>query len=287
MSRSIMKKLYHKNVELEKELAIYKANQPGASLAPPATAGGSRAETASRPGTSAPSSGLESGRDASPAAQALQERDLTIRQLQQALEAARRRCALLELQLTGGGGGGTAGAGSSAPGRGGGTPMSGGSAGGGAVSVERLRDVVVQSAHHHQKYKQIREDYNRLLTKRAVALQGSSRAASAGAAELLEEMRKRLAAEMQEREAEAALYSARLYESEKAMSDWYVEKRLLEEHIARLSAEVGERDRIDGEIERCVSSMLERLHALEAENDALRARLAAHGIGFEETAAAP
>ena len=39
---------------------------------------------------------------------------------------------------------------------------------------------------------------------------------------LVDEMQQRLSKEIQEREAEAALYSARLYESEKQMSDWWV-----------------------------------------------------------------
>ena len=50
----------------------------------------------------------------------------------------------------------------------------------------------------------------------------SSKAASHQARGLVDEMQHRLAKEIQEREAEAALYSARLYESEKQMSDWCV-----------------------------------------------------------------
>ncbi|GFR44887.1 hypothetical protein Agub_g6231, partial [Astrephomene gubernaculifera] len=290
MSRSIMKKLYHKNVELEKELAIAKANSGGLDLtSPPATAAASRPGTSLRPPATAPASSGMAAADAGLTWQALQERDLTIRQLQQALEASRRRCALLEMQLasgnTAGGGGGAAvnsGGGTGGGGRGSSSSMGPGAAGGGGgggrggVSADSLRDLVAQSALHHQKYKQIREDYNRLLYKRASALQVGSRSTSANALAaraLVGELQRRLEAEVQEREAEAALYSARLYESEKAMSDWYVEKRLLQEHIARLSGEVAERDKIDGEIEGCVAAMLERLRLVEAENEALRSRL--------------
>ncbi|KAG2445968.1 hypothetical protein HXX76_000571 [Chlamydomonas incerta] len=271
MSRSIMKKLYHKNVELEKELAVARANQHGVDLVPPPTAGpgsgSSRPGTSIRPSTTASAYGAG---DAGPMAQALQERDLTIRQMQQALEAARRRCSLLELQLAGGPAGGGAGPGAGL-----------GAAGGKGVSADSLRDLLAQSALHQQKYKQIREDYNRLLNKRASTVAGGSRSTTAtavAARTLVDDLQKRLAAEVQEREAEAALYSARLYESEKALSDWYVEKRLLEEHIARLSAEVAERDKIDAEIEGCVASLLERLRAVEADNEALRARAVAAGL---------
>ncbi|GLC54860.1 hypothetical protein PLESTB_000913700 [Pleodorina starrii] len=284
MSRSIMKKLYRKNVELEKEVAIVKANYNGVDLTRPPTAqGGVTHGSPLRVGTAGSPSGVA---DSTPSSQALQERDLTIRQLQQALEASRRRCALLEMQLTangspsGGGPGaspsGTSGRGGLGGGGGGGLGHLGGGAPG--VSPDSLRDMLAQSALHHQKYRQIREDYNRLLNKRASTLQGGSRssgsAAAVAARALVDDLTKRLAEEVQEREAEAALYSAKLYESEKAMSDWYVEKRLLEEHITRLSAELSERDKIDGEIEGCVTSMLERLRAVEAENEELRARLA-------------
>lgn len=52
---------------------------------------------------------------------------------------------------------------------------------------------------------------------------GGSKASGTGAARsLAAELQSRLAAEVQEREAEAALYSARLFESERATSDWRV-----------------------------------------------------------------
>ncbi len=73
-----------------------------------------------------------------------------MRQLQAALEASRRRCALLELQVTG-----------AAPG----TPGAGPRGGVAGVSERGLQELLAQSALHHSKYKQLREDYNRLLNK--------------------------------------------------------------------------------------------------------------------------
>ena len=52
------------------------------------------------------------------------------------------------------------------------------------------------------------------------------------------ELSTRLKKEIEEREAEAALYNAKLYESEKQQGDWYVEKRLLEKRIEELDREV-------------------------------------------------
>ena len=74
---------------------------------------------------------------------ALQERDATIEQLQAALDTSRRHCALLEAQI------------SSTAGR----------AAAGASSKDSIREVMAQSQLHATKYKQIRDDYNRLLTK--------------------------------------------------------------------------------------------------------------------------
>ncbi|GIL97836.1 hypothetical protein Vretimale_3381 [Volvox reticuliferus] len=131
----------------------------------------------------------------------------------------------MQLANGAGGGAGTSVASGSAAGKGGGGGM-----GATGVSPDSLRDMLAQSALHHQKYKQIREDYNRLLNKRASALQAGSRSGSAAAVAaraIVEDLQKRLAEEVQEREAEAALYSAKLYQSEKAMSDWCVEGSLL------------------------------------------------------------
>ncbi len=66
----------------------------------------------------------------------------------------------------------------------------------------------------------------------------------------------------------------------------YVEKRLLEDHIAKLSSELAERDKIDGEIESCVCTVFERLRLAEAENEGLRTRLAELGEDVGQSASA-
>lgn len=72
-------------------------------------------------------------------------------------------------------------------------------------------------------------------------------------------------------------YSARLYESERQMSDWYVEKRMLEDHIAKLSEEIRSRDHLDAEIEGCVCSLFARLQHAELSNQQLRKQLQDRG----------
>ncbi|KAG1660748.1 hypothetical protein FOA52_010622 [Chlamydomonas sp. UWO 241] len=277
MSRSIMRKLYRKNCDLEKEVQMLKANGCSvASLELTPTDGGTPkigARGTSRPGALvAPHGGLSDGGAGSPStpvALAIQERDRTITQLQAALDASRRRCALMEGSPSDGGGGSISGQGSKAA----------------AAQQASIREVLAASQLHLSKYKNIRDDYNRLLKKRTVAV-STSKAASAEARALVDEMDARLSKEIQEREAEAALYSARLYESERLMSDWYVEKRMLELHIERLSEEVAQRDVMDQQMEACVCDLFERLRLVEETNKEMEQRLAV-ATGVQVAAKAP
>ncbi|GAX82417.1 hypothetical protein CEUSTIGMA_g9845.t1 [Chlamydomonas eustigma] len=269
MSRSIMRKLYHKNVELEKELRVSQVNsQPitSVSMVKPLESD----LISSRPATAL--AGLPAH-----LAAALQERDQTIAQLQLALESARRRNQILESQF------GAVSGSSLPPGT---VPQLGGLGMAGAKLQQQqqqgIRDVLAQSALHLTKYQQIRDDYNRLLYKRTSAI-SSSKTTTQEAKSLVGEVTQRLTKEIQEREAEAALYSARLYESEKQMSDWYVEKRLLEQQISRLKEEVAQRDKLDSEMEVCLCGMFERLRLLEETNAQLTARLEQAGVMTSDT----
>lgn len=250
MSRSIMRKLYRKNVDLEKECQMLKTNDRPVTdlqLTPQLRS------APSRPGTAQTASGGHN-----PVSQAIQDRDRTIQQLQSALDAARRRAQLLEAQAAQGGA----------------------SNGGGAAThaqQQGIAEVLAQSALYLNKYKGIREDYNRLLKKKATTIT-SSKQATAEAKELVNEMQDRLNKEIQEREAEAALYSSKLFESEKLQSDWYAEKRILEQQIERLSGEVSQRDRMDSEMEACVCDLFEKLKVVEEANKQMRGKLEAAGI---------
>jgi hypothetical protein len=59
----------------------------------------------------------------------------------------------------------------------------------------------------------------------------------------------------------------------------YVERRLLEEHLAGLSSQLAQRDALDGELQEVLGGALARLQAAEEDNVALRAALAAAGRG--------
>lgn len=77
----------------------------------------------------------------------------------------------------------------------------------------------------------------RACPRRTGALSKAS-GASKEAKAVVNELQSRLVKEMEEREVEAAMYNARLYENERQQGDWYVEKRLLEKRIEELDAEV-------------------------------------------------
>jgi hypothetical protein len=69
------------------------------------------------------------------------------------------------------------------------------------------------------------------------------------------------------------LLLARLYESERAMADLYIDRKGLQEQVAKLNQDISHRDRLDAEIETCVCTMFERTRLLEEENASLNAKL--------------
>eukprot|EP00201_Polytomella_parva_P014352 CAMPEP_0175065270 /NCGR_PEP_ID=MMETSP0052_2-20121109/15824_1 /TAXON_ID=51329 ORGANISM="Polytomella parva, Strain SAG 63-3" /NCGR_SAMPLE_ID=MMETSP0052_2 /ASSEMBLY_ACC=CAM_ASM_000194 /LENGTH=343 /DNA_ID=CAMNT_0016331771 /DNA_START=49 /DNA_END=1077 /DNA_ORIENTATION=- len=247
LSRSIMKKLYHKNVLLEKEIQLFKANSEDSIL---------NYDALLRPLTSQGS--FDRSNDPSLLKTILLEREMTVRQLQQALAASRRRCTLLEFQIQNSS---SSDASSSSPFPG----LSAAPLPGSANTA--MKDVVAQATLHLAKYNQIREEYNKYLKQRSGVILNSNRKAKASseAQEVVRRLQSRLSAEREEREAEAALYSARLYESERASSEWFVERRRLEEVANKLREELEARDRLDAEMEECVGMLFARLKAAEAE----------------------
>jgi hypothetical protein len=280
MSRSIMRKLYKKNVELEKENQLAKAaalrEQEKAAAATAALAAARQAPDSGGDSGGDHSSGTISGSSgglglaamgigAPPApgapsiyATMVRERDKTIDDLRAAVATLKRDQRASEGNKA-----------SSAA----------------ALSAADLQEVVSQSAQHFTKYKQIRADYRRLLTRRVETVRRAP-GASTEARKVVEELHHRLNREIQEREAEAAIYSARLYDTEQQQGDWYVERRLLEGRVERLGGEVAERDRLDAQIEACVAHLFERMRLLEKTNSTLIEKLGSAGLDGEAAEAA-
>ena len=75
------------------------------------------------------------------------------------------------------------------------------------------------------------------------------------------------------------------------MADLFVERRGLQDQVAKLNQDILHRDRLDAEIEACVCSLFERTRLLEEENAALNSRLHLQGglnnDGVQSSAAAP
>lgn len=241
MSQSIMRKLYRKNVELEKELRLARGGE-GAGAG--ATVDGSEALPIDADVPTVPEVLADS-----PAMAALRSRDATITQLREALESQQRRSAALESIV---------------------------SEAGGEVG-DSLRQALAEGATHSTRYKALRGEYRRLL-KRRVEVVRKTGGMSTEARALVDDLRARLRQESVERESEAAMSQAKLNEKEQQSANWYVERELLGDRIDKLVNEVRERDRLDAKIEMCVCGLFERMDALERSNEGLCAQLKQTGI---------
>ena len=87
-------------------------------------------------------------------------------------------------------------------------------------------------------------------------------------------LRTQLDKEVRERETEAALMSAKLYEFEKREGDMFVEKRILTARIADMQSQIDGRDQVDKEIENCVCNMMEKMRYMEEVNKKLTSKIA-------------
>ncbi|KAK3276035.1 hypothetical protein CYMTET_15864 [Cymbomonas tetramitiformis] len=167
MSRSIMRKLYRKNVDLEKENKILKmrlgdntepaGSRPATSAGQPQTPGGAFLEDL----------GLQKD---SPAYIALQERNRTISHMQGQLGAVQKRCDALESMLLQ-------------------------RKGPGALQGD-VHEAHAQSATAIDQYKQIRSDYRRLLNRRSESIK-RTQGANKEAKKVVSELQQRLTREIQ------------------------------------------------------------------------------------------
>ena len=79
------------------------------------------------------------------------------------------------------------------------------------------------------------------------------------AGKLMNELNFRLSQEQKQRDLEAAVYNAQIYEYEKKEVDWFVEKRYLEEKIASLEGEAQKRNALDDQIESCIQMLCTKM----------------------------
>ncbi|GMH32337.1 hypothetical protein BSKO_00171 [Bryopsis sp. KO-2023] len=240
MSRSIMRKLYRKQVHLEKELNIMKANDKkellDAKISHPAGASVASdvwdIKNEAKPPLD-PNHVISQGKASNP------QMDETVARLHAALNASRRRGALLEANLV---------------------DISQGA--NSTKSDVRLEEAKAQAVLYKQLYERAKNEVRKSLNRKAESLR-SAAAASREAKGLIKDLQTRLGHERDEREAEAALYSSQLYDLEKERTDWYVDKKLLEQRIHELSEESKKREFDDIDIEACIAALLDRLRLAE------------------------
>ncbi|ETV65246.1 hypothetical protein H257_17966 [Aphanomyces astaci] len=241
IAETVIRKLYKKNLELEKALVQAKAdNQNQAQPAP-------YEPTLDKPPTIESVQGIESQKDEYLKYLAA-EQDKTIQELKRKIET------LADAQDARNPGGKSANSTKAA-----------------AISrlEKRLQEAIGESSRQKQSYMKLKSDYKRLLLQRTRSISGSSEIDS-HARELLALMEKRLLKVEDEREQDMALYNMKLFETEQQNCDDYVAKKMLENEMAKVTTDVKERDNLDDQIEKCMLGVFERLHQVEQENIQLR-----------------
>ncbi|ETW07347.1 hypothetical protein, variant [Aphanomyces invadans] len=134
---------------------------------------------------------------------------------------------------------------------------------------KRLQEAIGESSRQKNSYIKLKSDYKRLLLQRTRSISGSSEVDS-HARELLALMEKRLLKVEDEREQDMALYNMKLFETEQKNCDDYVAKKMLENEIYKVTKDAREREDLDNQIEKCMFGVFERLHQVEQENIRLR-----------------
>ena len=233
MARNVMRKLYKRNVELEKSVHLLEVRVKELE---DSSGGGTGGGGGGGGGGAVPAD--------SPAFHALRERDAEVQALRAEVGAERKRAEAAEAALAERGSAGT--------------EVSNG-----------LKRAVAESRAHFTQYRRIRADYRRLVEQRVQATR-RSRVAATGATGVVNELRARLVKEMDERDQDAALLQSRLYERDKKEADWYVERRLLESRIEELTKSIEERDALDNQLETCACALFDRVKVLEKEVQDLR-----------------
>ena len=228
LSQTIMRKLYKKNVELDKEVQVLKTEV--------------EMLTKNKKYSDLPGGAEGVGGGNSTVLTVLKQREKTIEDLNRKLQEAEDMIRVLQ------------------------------SSAGGVSSRKssELQSDLKKYQFHFKNYKQLRNDYKRLLDQRSGIV---SRKINKDAKRMVGELKSRLDKEMEERELEAALLTTQLYEQDKRESDLYVEKRLLEQKVGALQQEIYDRDKIDTQIENCVCSLFEKVNSLESANKELVEKL--------------
>eukprot|EP00803_Ostreobium_quekettii_P006798 evm.model.scf_48.17 EVM.evm.TU.scf_48.17 scf_48:120622-123792(-) len=251
MSRSILKKIYRRNVQLEKELEVAKSNTSEgmrSAIRPEVSTCTGYIESSHNDGSSESRTGGNSDEGDKSLDTSAQMANGSLERLQAALDASRRRGALLEANII--------------------TMTEKYQKG---HQLKTLRETEEKAALYRHMYERAKKQLTDILNRRVDAFR-RSQAGSKDVKMLVAQLKQRLRQEMEERDAESAIHSTQLYDLEKEISDLTVDRSMLQTRVGELQEELRRRGRLDGDIEACVRDMVDRLKALESENKVLKAQ---------------
>jgi len=135
-------------------------------------------------------------------------------------------------------------------------------------SISATRGAMEESKIYLEKYRGLRRDFHQLLSKRVTAAdRGGVREMNKEAHDLIKDLRKCLDHEIKDKALEAEMNNQKLYYTEKVATDWYVERRLLETQLNKLTNQMRERDALDNRIESVICSLANRVKELEEEKN--------------------
>ncbi|DAZ98678.1 TPA: hypothetical protein N0F65_008804 [Lagenidium giganteum] len=134
----------------------------------------------------------------------------------------------------------------------------------------KLNEALSESERQKNNYLKMKRDFQHLMAVKTKSLCENPSLLHANARELIQLMEKKLQQLDNEQAVSASLYNSKLYEVEQQTCDSYVQKRLVEEELQRVARDVQARDAVDVQIEQCMMGVFERLHQVEVENMQLK-----------------
>jgi hypothetical protein len=120
---------------------------------------------------------------------------------------------------------------------------------------------------YRERYMRMRGEYRQLLRSRTDSVRRSGRiSAEKEHGVLIGQLDEALKEEAELHRKESRRLNEELYLQEKKSCDWYVEKRLLQDRLQAMEAEIGQRNQLDGQIDDKMLALFARLKSLEDAN---------------------
>jgi len=124
-----------------------------------------------------------------------------------------------------------------------------------------------RSDEYRERYMRMRGEYRQLLRSRTDSVRRAGRIAQdTEHGVLIEQLDNALKEEADLHRQESQRLNEQLYLKDKDSCDWYVEKRLLQDRLQAMEAEMSQRDELEGAIDSKMLALFSRLKALEDAN---------------------